>query len=106
MLSNKLTFSLASLIVLFALIFATTPVMAGSWWTDSNDYRILGRKTDPNDATSATYVPTRADFRVKIKITFSRRQFLGLMGPNIQPLEVKAAISPSPLYTTDVTGDS
>ena len=59
---SKLTFSLASLIVIFALAFVATPVMAqvGVGITKYTGF------TTHTDATSDAHVQTRADFRVQL----------------------------------------
>ena len=69
---SKLTFSLASLIVIFALAFAVTPVMAE---TDGPTVRIekyvgpADPATAADPTSNAPYVATRADFRVKLTFT-------------------------------------
>ena len=65
---SKLTFSLASLVLIFALAFAAMPAMAVDGGPTVTIEAYSG-KTDPNDATSAAYAATRADF--KVKLTFS-----------------------------------
>ena len=60
--SNRLTFSLASLIVIFALAFAATPVMA-QVGVDITQYTGI---TTHTDATSDAHVQRRANFRVQL----------------------------------------
>ena len=64
--SNRLTFSLASLTLIFALAFAAMPVMAADDGPDVGITAYAG-KEDPNDATSDTYEASRTDFALKVE---------------------------------------
>ena len=68
--SLKMTFSLASLVLIFALVFAAMPAMAADGGPTA-DIEAYSGKVDPNDATSAAYKAMRGDF--KVKITFSQK---------------------------------
>ena len=64
--SNRLTFSLASLILIFAFGLVAMPVMAADDGPSVSITAYSG-KLDPNDATSADYTPSRTDFRLKVE---------------------------------------
>ena len=66
--SLKMTFSLASLVLIFALAFIAMPAMAADGGPTVSIIPYSG-KVNPNDATSAAYKATREDF--KVRITFS-----------------------------------
>ena len=56
--SNRLTFSLASLILIFALAFAAMPVIAAEGGPTVTITEYSG-KDNPNSTTGANYVKTR-----------------------------------------------
>jgi hypothetical protein len=102
MLSNKLTFSLASLVVLLAFAVVATTVVAapGGPTVTITEYSGLD---DPNAAASATnvaHVQERDDFRVKITFGEAVTGF-----DDNGDVEVLASVSPSVLYTADVPVD-
>ena len=64
--SLKMTFSLASLFLIFALAFSATPVMAADGGPTVTITEYSG-KADPNDSASANYVKSRTDYRLKFE---------------------------------------
>ena len=63
---NRLTFSLASLILIFALAFVAMPVMAATGGPTVTITEYSG-KDNPNSTTGVNYVKTRTDYRLKFE---------------------------------------
>ena len=121
--SNRMTFSLASIILIFALTFATVPAMAadgGPTVTSITAYsgKVLTASTLNADGTlgsdgvaeygTADYAATRADFRVKITlshgVTVTTVGNITAQGGNANGIQGSAVAATTPLELPNTGG--
>ena len=100
--SNRLTFSLASLVLIFAMVFVTLPVMGHDGHADPHPIVTITKA--PASVYTAPAKEARDDYRIKISVALSGSTDITLFGASPEIAGSEIAVQGFTVSGTPITG--